>query len=138
MRTVVDTPIWSLSFRRVRHTPDAQAIVLALSELITSGDAVLLGAVRQEVLSGIGDEGRYRELRDHLRSLPDAPVTRSDFEVAAQYFNDCRRHGIAATGTDMLLCAVSSRLDAPVFTLDGDFARYSVHLPVTIRGLGGR
>lgn len=56
MNVIVDTSVWSLALRR--NTPnDAIAIVNVLRDLIADGRVVLLGAIRQEVLSGV----RYTE-----------------------------------------------------------------------------
>lgn len=56
MNVVVDTSVWSLALRR--NTPnDAISIVNILHDLIADGQVVLLGVIRQEVLSGI----RYTE-----------------------------------------------------------------------------
>jgi hypothetical protein len=51
-------------------------------------------------------------------------MERFDFERAAEMTNQCLRVGIAGSSTDMLICAVAERLEAPVFTLDRDFERY--------------
>jgi predicted nucleic acid-binding protein len=52
MKVVVDTSVWSLALRR--NAPDDAAFVVnQLRDLITDGRVVLVGAVRQEVLSGI-------------------------------------------------------------------------------------
>jgi hypothetical protein len=56
MNVVVDTSVWSLSLRR--NTPnDAISLINILRDLISDGRVVLLGVIRQEVLSGI----RYTE-----------------------------------------------------------------------------
>jgi hypothetical protein len=52
MKVVVDTFVWSLALRR-NTTTEAIPIVNLLRDLIIDGRVVLLGAVRQEVLSGI-------------------------------------------------------------------------------------
>jgi predicted nucleic acid-binding protein len=56
MNVVVDTSVWSLALRR--NTPnDAISLINILRDLISDGRVVLLGVIRQEVLSGI----RYTE-----------------------------------------------------------------------------
>jgi hypothetical protein len=52
MNVIVDTVVWSLALRR--NTPnDEIEIVNILRDLITDGRVVLLGVIRQEVLSGV-------------------------------------------------------------------------------------
>jgi hypothetical protein len=51
----VDTPVWSLALRRKPKDlhPDERRRVDALTDLVRDGRAVLIGPIRQEVLSGI-------------------------------------------------------------------------------------
>ena len=127
---LVDTPIWSAGMRRRRGptSPEAEG----LAELIAQGRAALIGAIRQEVLSGIRDEAQFERLRDGLRAFPDIPVLTADYEQAAHFFNTCRRHGIQGSGTDYLLCAVAVRYGIALYTTDGDFARYAAYVPLIL------
>ena len=95
----------------------------------------MLGAVRQELLSGIRELQQYNRLLQRLRAFPDLEVTGADYETAAAFFNTCIRNGVAPTGTDMLICSVASRLGAPIFTFDQDFERYQAHLPITLHSI---
>ena len=129
MNVIIDTSVWSLAFRRKQ--PQAPEVAV-LSELLKQDSAALLGIVRQEVLSGIPDAARFRQLRDSLRSLSDYPVTVAHYEVAAESFNTCRSHGIQGTNTDFLLCAVSVLDRLPLFTTDNDFRLYARHIPIML------
>ena len=55
MRILVDTPIWWLALRRrVRElAPEQGAMVAAWTEIIREKRVVLVGSIRQEVLSGV-------------------------------------------------------------------------------------
>ena len=132
MRMLVDTPLWSLALRRGTLSPEEQGLVDTLAALLRELEAVLIGPVRQEVLSGIADEARFRLLRDRLRALPDTPLAMVDYEEAARLFNLCRGKGIQGSQVDFLICAVAIRLDIPIFTLDGDFLQYKKVLPVRV------
>lgn len=132
MNVIVDTSVWSLAFRRRRATAPEAA---ALATLLADDDAILLGAVRQEVLSGIPAAADFRGLRDRLRGLPDYPLGTSHYEVAAESFNMCRSRGVQGSDTDFLLCAVSLLDRLPVFTTDRDFERFSHHVPITLHRL---
>ncbi len=70
MRVIVDTSIWSLALRR--NTPDdAVDIINHFRDLITDGRVVLLGVIRQEILSGIRHLEQFTRLRDHLCAFPN-------------------------------------------------------------------
>lgn len=138
MKILVDTTIWSLSLRRARKRPaDTHAPhVTELAELVRDGRVVLVGPVRQEVLSGIGDSALYERLRTSLRAFPDEPLGTSDYEEAAFASNICRARGVAGSPVDFLLCAVAIRRSYGLYTTDRDFDRYAKHLPLRIHTPG--
>ena len=127
MNLLVDTPVWSLALRR--KAPDLSSreerITQALAEAIRDGRAQLIGVVRQELLSGIREEERFRKLRDYLRAFDEPVLEMDDYEHAAEMHNRCRARGIAGSTIDFLICAVASRRKWQVFTTDGDFERYA-------------
>jgi predicted nucleic acid-binding protein len=96
---------------------------------------MLVGVVRQEVLSGTPDAGAFERLREYLRDFLDDPPTVEDYEDAARCDNICRSAGVAASTVDMLICAIARRLGAPVLTVDRDFDRYAAHLSVRLLDL---
>jgi predicted nucleic acid-binding protein len=133
MRVIVDTSVWSLALRRRRRdlAPPERAMTLLLRDMIVEGDAVLLGVVRQEVLTGI-PPGTFEGLRDHLRGIDDEPPGVEDYERASDFANICIRAGVATSAIDMLICAVASGRDLPILTTDQDFLRYARRLPITL------
>jgi len=126
MNLLVDTPVWSLALRRKRAdlSPREEQITQALKEVIRDGRARLVGVVRQELLSGIREEERFRKLRDYLRAFDDPALETGDYEEAAQMHNRCRARGIAGSAIDFLICAMASRRNWQIFTTDQDFERY--------------
>ncbi len=135
MKVLVDTSVWSLALRRpTKHqlSPEQRATVNALGDLVRDGRAVLIGAVRQELLSGIKTESQFDVLRNSLGAFEDVLLTREVYESAAQAFNNCRANGVQGSNTDFLICAVSLRHQIPIFTLDGDFLMYQRWLPVQL------
>ena len=126
MNLLVDTPVWSLALRRKQAdlSPREERVTQALAEVIRDGRAQLVGVVRQELLSGIREEERFRELRDYLRAFDDPPLETGDYEEAAQMHNRCRARGIAGSAIDFLICAMTSRRNWQIFTTDQDFERY--------------
>jgi predicted nucleic acid-binding protein len=119
VNVLVDTSVWSLALRRARRIDDA--VPRELAELIQEGRVVLIGPVRQELLSGIKSKPQFEQLREHLRAFPDLGLEPADYEDAAAAFNRCRERGIQGSNTDFLICAVATRRDLAIFTTDGDF-----------------
>ncbi len=130
MRVVVATSVWSLAFRRRSPLPSPHTLLL--TDLIQDGRALLLGIVRQELLSGIRHAEQFERLRDQLRSFPDIPFETEDFEVAASFFNACMTRGIRGSMVDFLICAFASRHRCQIFTADPDFDHYSRVLPISL------
>ena len=129
MKVLVDSTSWSLVLRR--SWPDPQ-VAPELDSLIRDGRVVIIGPVRQEILSGIRKRAHFERLRDRLRGFPDTEITTADYEEAAAFYNECRRHGIQGSHADFLICAVAVRNGFAIFTKDGDFAHYAKYLPITL------
>jgi hypothetical protein len=135
MKVLVDTSVWSLALRRPKNgpiTPEQQATVSALADLVRDGRAVLIGAIRQELLCGIKSPSQFEALRDSLVAFEDMALSRQVYESAAQAFNTCRANGVQGSNTDFLICAVSIHHQLPIFSLDADFLMYRRWLPVQI------
>lgn len=130
MNVLVDTSVWSLALRRAKRLADSTTLELA--ELIREGRIVMLGPIRQELLSGIKVKSQFELLREHLRSFPDLNLESADYESAASAFNRCREKGIQGSNTDFLLCAVAQRRDLAIYTTDGDFRHYAKVLKLTL------
>ncbi len=130
---IVDTSVWSLALRRKQPVADAASTELA--RLIDSGEALITGPIRQELLSGIASEAQFKLVRERLQAFPDIPIETADYERAALCFNQCRTHGIQGSNTDYLICALALRLGLPVFSADRDFPRYAKILRVRLHAV---
>jgi len=64
MKVLVDTSVWSLALRR----KEPSEITSKLSELILSSLIVMIGPIRQELLSGISNEDTFLELKTKLKA----------------------------------------------------------------------
>lgn len=117
--------------RKVEHPAGT-----ALTTLIEKGEALMLGLVRQELLSGMPDARSFELLRKYLRAFPDVVVHADDHEDAALFYNRCRGRGIQGSAVDFLICAVAARRDLPILTVDRDFPRYSSLLPIKLHRYG--
>lgn len=134
MNVIPDTPVWSLLLRRRGEalSQEEQALRDELAELIREGRVVLLGPIRQEVLSGISDERVFGRLRDRLVAFGDEQLSVADYEEAARCHNSCRTAGVAGNATDFLICAAALRRNLAIFTTDRDFDHYAEILTIRL------
>lgn len=130
MNVLVDTSVWSQALRRLR--PGPAVIVQELAELIREGRVIIIGAIRQELLSGLKGSRQFEVLRDHLRAFPDLEPGTTDFEEAAHLLNRCRSKGIQGSNTDFLMCAIATRRNLSIFTTDGDFREFNRVFPLKL------
>lgn len=93
MNVLVDTSVWSRALRR-RVVDEEAAEVRELRELVAGGNALMIGPVRQELLSGIKHAHQFESLRILLRAFPDVAILTADHERAAEHFTACRHRGI--------------------------------------------
>jgi len=131
MKVLVDTSVWSLALRR-KSVEDSGDIAKNLSQLITDAMVVMIGPVRQEVLSGISREEVFLNLKSKLEPFDDIVITTYDYETAAEFNNTCRRNGIQGSHTDFLICAIACNHDLLIFTTDDDFTHYAKYLPINL------
>ena len=130
MKVLVDTSIWSKALRRSEGQNPIERQTLA--DLIASQRALIMGPIRQEILSGIKEERQFEELKDRLIPFPDVPLLTEDFVTAAKFFNLCRAKGIQGSNTDFLICAVAVNNRLSIFTADEDFAHFQKVLPISL------
>lgn len=130
MKVLVDTSVWSLALRRGSDSEPGP--VRELRSLIADNRVQMIGPIRQEILSGIREEGQFKELEVRLSAFPDLPLAPEDHVSAARFFNLCRRKGVQGSNTDFLICAVAVRHRFAIFTTDKDFALYAKHLPIVL------
>jgi len=134
MNVLVDTPVWSPAFRKKNNT-ETNPIVDNLIGLVRNAEIKIIGAIRQEVLSGISDRDKYEEIKSKMSAFTDYVVRTADYEFAAECSNECRRHGIQGSHTDFLICAVAIKNGWEIFTEDNDYLKYEKYLPIKIYGL---
>ncbi|MBN1541933.1 PIN domain-containing protein [candidate division KSB1 bacterium] len=131
MKVLVDTSVWSLALRRSGIEGES-VVTQELGRLIDEVRVLMIGPVRQELLSGIRFDAQFEKLRLSLEPFPDLPIRTADYEKAAEFFNRCRRNGIQGSNTDFLICAICANHRLPIFTTDQDFRLYQKYLPIAL------
>lgn len=126
MSVLVDTNVWSKALR-LKSKESGPFL-----KLLESDQVVIIGPIRQEILSGIKDLKMFNRLKKHLAAFPDLPLLSYHFEVAAEYFNKSRSRGIQGSHIDFLICAVSIDYNCEIYTLDKDFTLFADFLPIKL------
>lgn len=133
MKVIVDTPIWSYALRVKRD--EFEQHVKVLETLITDQRVLIIGSIRQEVLSGYSEIKKFEKLNEKLKYFENTPIIDIDYIQAAKFSNLCRAKGIQGSHTDFLICSVAYRLKAQIFTTDNDFGYYQKHVPIQLYDL---
>jgi len=122
MKVLVDTPIWAYALRS--QNKKYQSEINELTSLVRDQRALIIGPIRQKILSGYSDLRKYKKLKEKLSYFDNNPILDGDYELAAKLCNKYRIKGIQGSHVDFLICAVADRLDVSIFTTDKDFCQY--------------
>ncbi len=136
MRILVDTSVWSLALRKKDKTLDEEKIVNIFTDIIRDLKLVIIGPIRQEILSGISNKIRFEDLKSKISVFEDLSIETNDYELAAQLFNECRSKGIQGSHIDFLICAVSINNQMSILSLDNDFINYQKYIPIKLEKIG--
>ena len=128
MKILADTSVWSLALRR----KEPNEISKKLTDLILSDLIVMIGAIRQEILSGITDENSFLKLKAKLAAFDDFVIDTADYETAAQFYNICRKNGIQGSHIDFLICSVAYNHNFLIYTTDKDFENFAKYLQIKL------
>lgn len=126
MKLLADSCAWPLLLRRrtgILLSGDEQLILSSLEEAIRDGQVVIIGPIRQEVLSGIKDAAQFDKVRMALEAFEDESLSTFHFEEAARLFNLCRGRGVECGCTDILICAVAIERQCGILTYDRGLKR---------------
>jgi len=104
-------------------SPEEASIRAVLTEAMEDDRVVIIGPIRQEVLSGIKDQAQFAKLRAALADYRDVRLTTAHYEEAARLFNLCRRRGVECGATDILICAIAAQMRLSILTNDQGLER---------------
>jgi len=127
---IVDTNIWSAFLRRSIEMP--AIAVDEFKNLVSKNQVVLLGIVKQELLSGIKHKRQFKRIEDILEGFPSLLATSEDHVFASHLYNSCRKHGIQGSHIDFLICAQAINNHHEILTTDGDFTHYEKVIPIDL------
>ncbi len=127
MKVLVDTCIWSQVLRK--KNPNLN-LTKQLKDFIYDGRVVMIGPIRQELLSGIPNPSQFNKIKHTLSSFEDIILKTDHFIKAAEFSNLCRKKGIQGSTTDFLICAVANLEKLSIFTVDSDFINYNKYLKI--------
>ena len=129
MKILVDTCIWSQVLRK--KTPNLN-LTKQLKDFVNDGRVVMIGPIRQELLSGISSPSQFNKLKHTLSFFEDILLKTDHFVKAAEFSNLCRKNGIQGSTTDFLICAVANLEKLSIFTVDSDFINYNKYLKIKL------
>lgn len=136
MLILVDTSVWSLALKKKDKTKEEEKIISLFSGIIRDLKIVIIGPIRQEILSGISNIKRFEELKSKISAFEDFKIDTEDYELAARIYNECRNKGVQGSHIDFLICAVAVNNRMSIFTLDKDFKNYQKAIPIILEKTG--
>lgn len=135
MSLLVDTSVWSLTFRR--DAPPDGAEVKTLRSALAQGEAVICtGLILQELLQGLVGAKDRKSLMQHFSALPFINPDRNDHIEAAELRNHCGRNGVQLGTIDALIAQLCIRHDLTLLSTDADFLHAASFCP--LRNWGAR
>lgn len=122
MRVLVDTSVWSLSFRK-RGPADHPAVRRLGLYLQEDRHVVLTGLILQEILQAFRSDTAFRRLVDYLEGFPLLEMPRANYVAAAELHRRCASRGISTSTADCQIAASALAHDCALLTTDTDFQR---------------
>ena len=130
MKVLIDTPIWSYALRSDKE--EFVAYVNEFQNLLKNQRVIIIGPIRQELLSGYSDIKKFEKLNEKLSYFDNSPILDIDYVEAAKFSKICRANGIQGSHIDYLICAVAVRIEVEIFTTDKYFNNYARYLPLDL------
>ena len=130
MQVLVDYSVWSHALRS--NNQQFTGYTEELKTLISQQRVLIIGAIRQELLSGYSDLKKFELLKQKLDLFSNTLIIDEDYIQAAKFSNTCRAQGIQGSHTDFLICAVANRLEVEILTTDKDFNLYMQYIPIKL------
>lgn len=135
---LLDTSVLSLAFRRREARAEPPAVLLLRRLIADDVPVALPGIVLQELLSGVRRQAEFERLKRLLDPFPVVLAEHTHHVSAARISNACRGVGVTVSAIDCLIAAIATSRDAPLLTIDRDFARMAPHCGLRLLGAAAR
>ena len=122
MRILVDTSVWSLSFRK-RGPADHPAVHELTAALEANQNLVLTGLILQEILQAFRRNAAFRRAVELLEPFPLLELGCAEYVAAARLHRTCASKGVSVTTADCQIAAAAICHDCLLLTADKDFER---------------
>ena len=130
---LVDTTVW-IDFFRGDATPQVAALERLIAE---KQDLCVCGIVLTEVLQGIRDDRRYKQIKGRFDDLIFLPMSRMTFVKSAEMYRSLRKKGITVRKpVDCMIAAVAITHKVQLLHNDRDFNPLQKHFGLKVAGTG--
>jgi predicted nucleic acid-binding protein len=116
-RVLVDTSAWIETLRR-NGDPEVRASVRTATR---EGRAVLCDLVLLELWNGAQGADEHRLLRELEMTVEKVPTSPAVWEAASDLARICRRAGVSAPATDILIAACAEHYKLEILHRDSHF-----------------
>ena len=116
-RILVDTSAWIDALRRDGNPAVRSSVRAATAE----GRAVFCDLVLLELWNGAHGPGEQRVLRELERDLEKVPTPPAVWEAASELARACRKAGVTAPATDILIAACAEHHKLEILHHDAHF-----------------
>jgi len=126
VKILVDTSVWSHSFRRKKKSTNDSEFLNLLIE--NDEEIILTGIILQEILSSIKDKKLFDKILGILSDFEYIESQKDDFIYAATLQNELLRKGISCSTIDLIIASIAIKNRLFLVTFDKDFhniAKYS-------------
>ena len=65
---------------------------------------LIIGPIRQELLSGYSNQAKFEKLNRQLKFFQNSPIYDEDYIQTAEFSNTCRSKGVQGSHIDFLIC----------------------------------
>jgi predicted nucleic acid-binding protein len=117
---IIDTSIWIQAYR-VKDSPERREVM----NLVSSGEAAIVGIVLAEVLRGARNEREFEEMSEELLAAEFIDDDLESWQLTSRVLVELKFQGTTVPLADALIGAQALQGGHAVYTLDNHFQRIS-------------
>jgi predicted nucleic acid-binding protein len=115
---IIDTSIWIQAYR-VKDSPERREVM----NLVSSGEAAIVGIVLAEVLRGARNEREFEEMSEELLAAEFIDEDLESWQLTSRLLVELKLQGTTIPLADALIGAQALQGGHAVYTLDNHFQR---------------